>query len=544
MRKYTVIVVILICIINFAFQFLVIPLIGGSQILKSVLSSVVIAGFLFVLLEIFRTMILKEIKVVESSMKEFSMGNFMSGITKSLRLKELIPMELLIHQTEEQMKNWIYHIIYSEVNLGDLAKRLQDNSKISLVSMKEISKNIDDMMTGSTKAANDSAENAAISEELLSSNTEIATYSSEAKNFALESVDSIKRDSMVISEALSNVDEIGTLMVESSVSISTLKQLLNSISSMASSISAIAEQTNLLSLNASIEAARAGEAGRGFGVVANEIKKLAEQSANTVSQINDNISSIEISIQDTVSIINRGKEKASSIRAVSNEATQNLHNIHEKIKGMMDLISNISVNVTEQNNATEALAKNIEDIASFTNETDKITKVIDVKAKEQVDHSEGNSKIASNIVHITDKFKSFIEPIENKLDVGLIEACKKLASVIAKGNINNDLLSRISKLSGITEIFITDENGVITYSNNIAAIGFEFKNEPSSQTYDFYRILGDPTLQVCQKMRVRDIDGKYFKIVGISRMDQKGVIQVGLSLEDIVQFKGFIESEK
>ena len=541
MRKHIIIIAVLLFIINFIFQFLGIPLIGGSEVSKSLISSVIITGFLFALLEMFRSTILKEVKVVENSMKEFSKGNFMSGITKSLRLKELIPMEQLIHQTEEQMKNWIYHMIYSEVNLEDLAKRLQENSKTSLVSMKEISKNIDDMMSGSTKAANDSAENAAISEELLSSNTEIATYSSEAKNFALESVDSIKRDSMVISEALNNVEEIGTLMVESSASISTLKQLLNSISNMASSISAIAEQTNLLSLNASIEAARAGEAGKGFGVVANEIKKLAEQSANTVSQINDNISSIETSIQDTVSIINRGEEKASSIRAVSHEATRNLQNIQGKIKGMMDLISNISLNVTEQNNATEALTKNIEDIAGFTNETDKITKVIDIKAKEQVDHSEGNTKIASNIVHITDKFKSFIEPIENKLDLGLVEACKKLASVIVKGNISNDLLSRISKLSGITEIFITDEKGVITHSNNTAAIGFEFKNEPGSQTYDFYRILNDPTLQVCQKMRMRDIDDRYFKIVGISRIDQKGVIQVGLSLEDIVQFKGFKE---
>ena len=539
-RTFSIGIVIIFFMANFLFQVFIAPILNYSEMLNTFLVSLVLAGLLFIFLEIMGNAVRKEIKGLEDCIQQFAKGNFLRGLKKNIKFKELKPMEGYIRQTEELMKSWIYHILCSEVSLGDLAEKLHDNSLLSLHSMKEISKCIDDVMVGSTNAANQSAENAAISEELLGSNTEIAAYSNEARNFAMESVNNIKRDSSVISDSLSCVDEIGTLMSESASSIATLKQLLDSISHMASSISAIAEQTNLLSLNASIEAARAGEAGRGFGVVANEIKKLSEQSAATVSQINKNISSIENSILQTIAIINKGEEKAVGIRSVSNEANKNLQNIYEKIEGMMDLISNISHNVIEQNNATEALAKNIEQIAGFTHETDKVTREIDKKVKVQVGYNEGNSKIAGNIMNITDRFKSFIEPIEKELDVELISACEKIASVINKDNISNALLDQISKASGITEIYITDKNGVISHSNNTAALGFAFSDQPGSQTYEFYKILNDPKLQVCQEARKRDLDGKYFKIVGVSRTDQRGIIQVGLSLDDIVNFKGVV----
>ena len=538
-RIYSIGIVVLFGVANFLILFWGTPLFWESDLIKYLVSSVISSVLLLILLEGLRGRILKDIKIVEDSMRQFAKGNFLSGLDKRFKLKELKTIEEQILQVEERMKNWVYNILYSEVNLGDLAKRLHDSSNISLTSMREISERIDDMIIGSAKAANDSAENAAISEELLGSNTEVAAYSNEAKSFAQESVESIKRDSQVISEALSNVGEIGTLMTESSTSINTLKQLLESIASMAGAISAIAEQTNLLSLNASIEAARAGEAGRGFGVVANEIKKLSEQSANTVIQINKNISSIENNIHHTISIMDLGAQKAAGIKAVSGEASINLLNINEKIKGMVDLIANISSNVTEQSNATEALTKNIENIAGFTNDTDKTTRSIDGKVKEQVYHSEGNTKIAEDIIVITDRFNSFLEPIEKELDGELLEACHRIAKIIDKGNLNNEMLHRISNTTGITELFITDGNGVITHSNNAEAIRFAFSNEPGSQTYEFYKILNNPKLKVCQRMRVRDIDHKYFKIVGISRTDTKGIIQVGLSLDDIVKFKGY-----
>jgi len=537
-RIYSIGIILLMCVVNSLILLFITPLLGKSEVLKYLLSAVISSGVLFILLEGLKGKIRQEIKIVEDSMRQFAKGNFLSGLGKRLSLNEFKTLEEQIVKVEEKMKNWVYHILYSEVNLGSLAKKLNDSSKISLKSMREISGSVDDMRVGSTKAANDSAENAAISEELLGSNTEVAAYSNDAKNFAQESVENIKRDSKVISDALSNVGEIGTLMTESSSSINTLKQLLESIASMAGAISAIADQTNLLSLNASIEAARAGDAGRGFGVVANEIKKLSEQSANTVTQINKNISSIEKNIHHTISIMDLGAQKAAAIKDVSGEASKNLLNINDKIKSMVDLISNINSNITEQSYATEALTKNIENIAGFTNDTDKTTRSIDEKIKEQVHHSESNTKISEDIVDITDKFSNFLKPIEKELDTELLEACNRIAKIISNTNLNNEMLDRISKNTGITELFITDGNGVITHSNNTAAIGFAFSNAPGSQTYDFYKILNNSSLKVCQRMRKRDIDDKYFKIVGISRTDTRGIIQVGLSLEDIVKFRG------
>ena len=110
--------------------------------------------------------------------------------------------------------------------------------------------------------------------------------------------------------------------------ITKLKDSSKSIAHIIGAINEIAEQTNLLSLNASIEAARAGEAGRGFAVVADEIRKLAEQSVDSVNEIRKIVDDINAKTNDTVNIA----KKAEDVVEIQGESLQNAEHVFDKIQ--------------------------------------------------------------------------------------------------------------------------------------------------------------------------------------------------------------------
>ncbi|WP_432401590.1 methyl-accepting chemotaxis protein [Wukongibacter sp. M2B1] len=509
-----------------------------SKIINTLILSLILFMVINVYGSIVKKQFIKSIDTLEEFLEAYSKGNFLVELREDLKLKEFKDIEKNILKLREKMKEWLYNTIYAEVHLADMATKLSNNSKDSYLSMRDISENVSGIIKGSAKAANDSSENAAISEELVGTNTEISSYSNNAKDFALESVEVIKTDIKVIEEALDNVVEIGEIIKESSNHIDSLKKFLLSISGMSDAITEIADQTNLLSLNASIEAARAGESGRGFAVVADEIKKLAEQSALTAKEINNKISYIKAKMDEVTVVMDSGVKKSQGVKNLSENATENLSSISNKILEMVDLITNISSSIDEQTKASEVLAQNIESIARFTYETDKITRVIDKKIINQVEKIEENTEISGSITDISIQFDKFISLLEKQIDNELIATCEKLADHLDNRKLNNEILQRLSKGIGVSEIYVTDDNGVVTYSNNSEAVGFAFKDDIEAQTYEFYQILKDSGLKVAQRIMKRDLDDKYFKYVGISRKDSKGIIQAGLSLEDILSFRG------
>ncbi|MBB6216891.1 methyl-accepting chemotaxis protein [Anaerosolibacter carboniphilus] len=537
MRFYGVIAAVIISGIQILINIMIIPKLDTST-LSFLFSALPVFILSFVALEFIRNKLMNCIGILENCLQEFARGNFLATLKADIQIEELSHLEGLLKKVREEMKNWIFHILSAEVHLKDLSRLLSQNAMISLERMDNINHSVAEITEGSMQAASDSAENAAISEELLSSNMEIADFGKHVLKFANDSVYEIDRDSRVIKSALDNVQEIEGLMMKSFQHIGALKQYLDTISEMANAISGIAKQTNLLSLNASIEAAKAGEAGKGFRVVADEIKKLAEVSATTASHINRNIVQIQENMNDTMKTIDSGVEKSRQIKNISGEANHNLLHIYEKILEIVRCIEKISQNITEQTHASELLAKNIENIAQFTHEIDKTTRCMSEKINDQVGSITENNKISQNIGGITQEFNKFIEPIEKEIERELIGACNRIAACLAQGNLNDLAVKRICVEAGITEIYITDASGKTVLCNNPMGIGFTFKDEPNTQAYEFYKILNKPELQVCQRMMLRDLDGKYFKFVGISRADGRGIIQIGLSLEDILNFKG------
>lgn len=91
--------------------------------------------------------------------------------------------------------------------------------------------------------------------------------------------------------------------------------------------------------------------------------------------------------------------------------------------------------------------------------------------------------------------------------------------------------------NNISEFYITDGDGVTIFSNNPLGLGYRFEEDVNSQAYAFRRILKANDLKVSQNFMKRDIDGKFYKFVGTSRIDANGIVQAGLDLENIINLK-------
>jgi len=477
-------------------------------------------------------------KAIAEILGRYVQGDFLAEITLNIDIRELQEVSDQIHALQKTMKQWLYNTLRAEVVLKEYGSKLQANSETSLSSMQVISNHIEGIIEGSKEVTTGSSENAAISEELLGSNTEISEYSGNFKKITEESVVTIKNDTQMINQTLDGIGIIGDQMRKTADSIDTFKELLDSISGMADAISDISNQTNLLALNASIESARAGEAGRGFAVVADEIKKLAEQSSKTADEINQNIHHIKDNVTATISDINTGVEKSDEIRLKSQLATENLEKITHRIMEMNDFITNIADNVEEQTKASELLAENIEKVVEYTGKTNELTMDMNDKIRTQVVYTDENADISEKIFGVSEQFNEFIQNFEKEMDAQCLKTADRLVELLTSGKVTNEFLVEFSKDTGISEFYITDPSGKTVLSNNPAGIGFQLDSEPGSQSYEFYRILKDPSHRVAQSMMIRDIDGRYFKFLGVSRKDTGGVVQVGLALEDIIQFRG------
>ncbi|SDC79114.1 MULTISPECIES: methyl-accepting chemotaxis protein [unclassified Candidatus Frackibacter] len=126
---------------------------------------------------------------------------------------------------------------------------------------------------------------------------------------------------------------------------------------------------------------------------------------------------------------------------------------------------------------------------------------------------------------------------EKVLEKEMIAEAQLIADLLNEGDINNQDLIRLSKKTGIDEFWITNGQGTVTLTNFTDGLGWTFPDDPKAQAYEFRKILDNPDKVVAQKAMVRDVDGKLFKFVGVSRKDKPGIVQVGMDASFLKQLE-------
>ncbi|RIX40935.1 MAG: methyl-accepting chemotaxis protein [Rhodocyclales bacterium GT-UBC] len=210
---------------------------------------------------------------------------------------------------------------------------------------------------------------AAAMEELTVSITHVSDNADQTDRHASDAAALARQGEASVETVSSNITTMAGSVSHAAEQVRTLSANAQEVSRMASVIKEIAGQTNLLALNAAIEAARAGEQGRGFAVVADEVRVLAERTEKATLEISGVVERIQTETVNAAKIMDAALPEAERARTTVSETTQLLHQIAEGSRSAQDLVRDVAASTREQSEASTALAQQVERIANQVEET-------------------------------------------------------------------------------------------------------------------------------------------------------------------------------
>jgi methyl-accepting chemotaxis protein len=251
-------------------------------------------------------------------------------------------------------------------NLSDIIRQLGENARELSSASSEIASTSEQMANGMTEQAARVGEISSTIEEMTATILHSSTNANEASSASLTASTTAAAGGETVRDTIRGMQTIADVTRQSGESIARLASSADEIGRIVAVIDDIADQTNLLALNAAIEAARAGEQGRGFAVVADEVRKLAERTSSATSEIGDMIRGIQKQTEEAVNSAEAGVQEIDKGRALADKAGTALNEIVTVSQQVKDMIQQIASASTQQSLAAEQMSTAIQQISSTT----------------------------------------------------------------------------------------------------------------------------------------------------------------------------------
>ena len=248
-------------------------------------------------------------------------------------------------------------------NLQKLIGEIQTNADMVASAAKKMTIAAEDVAWSSNQQSASSLEIAAAMEQLTVSINLMSDSANRAQTISGDSELLMNETSGVVSEAVNRIAKIATVVEQASQTVRTVGQESENVSKIVLVIKEVADQTNLLALNAAIEAARAGEQGRGFAVVADEVRKLAERTTQSTQEITTMISSMQSSARDAVTCIEDAVANVNEGVILTKRVGESVSRLGASSHEVKGVIIDVSSALREQNAASNEIARNVEQIA-------------------------------------------------------------------------------------------------------------------------------------------------------------------------------------
>ncbi len=262
----------------------------------------------------------------------------------------------------------------------------------------EISASSEQMAAGANEQSAQTSEITTSVEQMTATILDNTKNASFAATTAKNAGEQAQKGGLVVSQTIEGMNRISNVVEKAAEMVYALGKNSDKIGEIIQVIDDIADQTNLLALNAAIEAARAGEQGRGFAVVADEVRKLAERTTKATKEIAGMIKTIQQDTSDAVSSMKEGTVEVENGKRLANEAENVLKDIIAVAQKVADTVIQVAAASEEQSNSSELISRNIEGINNVTRETSQGISQI-ARASEDL------SKLTINLQEMINRFK-------------------------------------------------------------------------------------------------------------------------------------------
>lgn len=376
------------------------------------LSIVILLLLSLIIFIAFRKYILKPISSILDFSNKIAAGNLKAELDPSESNSEFKLLMKALNEMQASLKNIISDISEEAEQAAAASEELSAAGEEVGKSAKEVGKAIQNVASGAEEQSAQIDETEKVFEDLEKYLTEISSRAALMEEETKKAMNNIDSGISQVNNSVKEINEVKTETEAAAETINNLGELSQEIGEIVELIRGIADQTNLLALNAAIEAARAGESGRGFSVVADEIRQLAEESQTATDNISQLISRVQNNVENAVEKMDQNQTKvADSVQTIekTGKAFANIKESSEKLTaGITEINSTtekvekgsitVRENLNEITSVSEEAASNVEEVAASSEEQAAATEEI-------VSSAQNMAQIAENLAKSVNKFK-------------------------------------------------------------------------------------------------------------------------------------------
>ncbi|MBV7276394.1 methyl-accepting chemotaxis protein [Clostridium sp. PL3] len=326
--------------------------------------------------------ITNKIKPVNKLAHDIAEGD-LTKVLEINREDELGQMGKSMNHMVQNLKSLVGEVKYILKNVVETSKELTSSSEQTQSASEQIALEMQKMVDGNESQVDSAAKASRVVLQISSSMEQIKNSVQKVSEASVKAYKRAEDGGHVVKGAIDQINKIDERVNISSNIINVLGQKSNEIGNIISIITNIAEQTNLLALNAAIEAARAGEQGKGFAVVSEEVRKLAEQSGSAAGQIGGLIYEIQNEMESAIRSMSNGKDAVKEGVVMVKNSGHCFHNILDDLDNVSKQMQGISKAAEEIYDGIQMMVKSIETIVEITQESSGSTQNITAAAEEQ-----------------------------------------------------------------------------------------------------------------------------------------------------------------